>query len=401
LRRYNPCMPRIILHLDLDAFFCSVEELHDPALRGKAFAVGGSPERRGVIASCSYAARAYGVRSAMPTSQALRLCPDLLVISHHFDNYSEMSDRVMERLNYLSPLVEQISVDEAFADISDIREPANEVARKLQKRVNEELQLPCSIGVAGSKLVAKIATEVGKKTSKRNSPPNAITIVPAGSEATFLHPLPVEMLWGVGPKTAARLAAVGIKTIGDIAMRPTDELVRLFGEHGREMARRAVGDDNSPIITSHEPKSISQETTFARDVSDDRQLQQTLREQAAQVGHRLRKSGICGNTVRLKLRWPDFTTLTRQVALNQPTDQDEEIYQNALALLSRVRSRGKPVRLIGVGVSGLGKPLRQMELWGAENERSRALQQALDEVRARYGKKAILRGQINKEGKEK
>ncbi len=163
-------MPRTILHLDLDAFFCSVEELHDPSLRGKAFAVGGRPEGRGVVASCSYAARQFGVRSAMPMSRALRICPELLVVSHHFGNYGEMSAKVMERLNDLSPLVEQISIDEAFADISDLHEPAEAIARRLQKRVNDELGLPCSVGVASNKLVAKIATEVGKKSAKKESP---------------------------------------------------------------------------------------------------------------------------------------------------------------------------------------------------------------------------------------
>src|SRR5512136_1454240 len=222
-------MPRTILHLDLDAFFCAVEELHDPSLRGKPFAVGGSPEGRGVIASCSYAARRFGVRSAMPTSRALRLCPDLLVISHHRGNYGEMSDKVMQRLADLSPLVEQISIDEAFVDISDLQADSELITRRLQKRVNDELGLPCSVGVASNKLVAKIATEVGKKTAQKEAPPNAVTVVPPGTEAAFLAPLPAEMLWGVGPKTAARLLERGIKTIGDIASHSPEELQRWFG----------------------------------------------------------------------------------------------------------------------------------------------------------------------------
>ena len=389
---YNKLMPRTILHLDLDAFFCAVEELHDPSLRGKAFAVGGRPEGRGVVASCSYAARQFGVRSAMPMSRALRLCPGLLVISHHFGNYGEMSDKVMERLNDLSPLVEQISIDEAFVDISDLHEPPETIARRLQKRVNDELGLPCSVGVASNKLVAKIATEVGKKTAKKESPPNAVTVVPPGTESAFLEPLPATMLWGVGPKTAEKLAEIGIKTIGDIARHPAEDLVRRFGENGRDLARRARGVDDSPISTGHEAKSVSQETTFARDVRDDKLLADTLRKLSAKVGHRLRKAGIAGTTVKIKLRWPDFTTLTRQVTLSQPTDQDEEIYHLALDLLGKVRPKGKPVRLIGVGVSGLGAPLRQLGLWDADSEKSRRLQEALDAVRARYGEKAIQRG---------
>jgi DNA polymerase-4 len=385
-------MPRTILHLDLDAFFCAVEELHDPTLRGKAFAVGGRPERRGVVASCSYAARKFGVHSAMPMSRALRICPGLLVVSHHFGNYGEMSDKVMERLHDLSPLVQQISIDEAFVDISDLHEPPELIAHRLQKRVNDELGLPCSVGVATNKLVAKIATEVGKKTAKKESPPNAVTVVPPGKESAFLDPLEASMLWGVGPKTSAKLAEIGIKTIGDIAHHPAEDLARRFGENGRDLARRASGVDESPVSGGHEVKSISQETTFARDVRDDKQLADTIRKLSAQVGHRLRQAGIAGATVKLKLRWPDFTTLTRQVTLTQPTDQDEEIYHLALDLMGKVRPKGKPVRLIGVGVSGLGAPLRQLGLWDTGSEKSRRLQEALDTVRARFGDKAIQRG---------
>jgi DNA polymerase-4 len=332
------------------------------------------------------------VHSAMPTSQALRLCPGLLVISHHRGNYGEMSDKVMERLNDLSPLVEQISIDEAFVDISDLREPAVTIARRLQKRVNDELGLPCSVGVASNKLVAKIATEVGKKTAQKGQPPNAVTIVPPGTEAAFLEPLPADMLWGVGPKTAVKLAGVGIKTIGDIARHSDADLARWFGENGHDLARRARGVDESPVVTEHVVKSISQEVTFARDLSDDHALAGTLRELSAEVGRRLRQAGIAGTTVKLKLRWPDFTTLTRQVSLAQPTDQDEHIYVTALDLLGKVRGKGKAVRLIGVGVSGLGAPVRQLELWGAQAERSRRLQQTLDELQAKYGDKSIRRG---------
>ena len=396
---YNFPMPRTILHLDLDAFFCAVEELHEPALRGVPFAVGGRPDERGVVASCSYAARRCGVRSAMPMSRALRLCPGLKIISHHHADYGEISERVMERLGDLAPLVEQISIDEAFVDISDLHADPETVAHRLQKRVNNELGLPCSVGVAASKLVAKIATEVGKKRGNEapggkdfGGAPNAVTVVPPGTEAAFLEPLPMEMLWGVGPKTAARLAEYGIKTIGDIARRPPGDLRRWFGENGADLARRARGEDDSPVHTGHETKSISNETTFTRDVSDDKELARTLRELSAQVGQRLRHAGIAGMTVKIKLRWPDFTTLTRQVTLSQPTDQDEEIFKTALDLLGKVRARGKAVRLIGVGVSGLGEPLRQLELWGAQAERSRRLQEALDEVHARFGNKSLRRG---------
>jgi DNA polymerase-4 len=386
-------MARTILHLDLDAFFCAVEELLDPSLKGKAFAVGGTPEDRGVIASCSYAARSYGVHSAMPTNRALRLCPQLIVISHHRGNYGETSDQVMARLRDLSPYVEQISIDEAFVDLSGLEEPVG-ITRRLQAGIRKELGLPCSAGIASNKLVAKIATEVGKKTGKKGEPPNALTEVPPGTEAAFLDPLPVEMMWGVGPKTGARLAEFGIKTIGDLAHHPEEDLVRWFGSNGRDMWQHAHGRDERPIVTEYEAKSISQETTFARDVGDDLALQRTLRSLAAEVGRRLRKSRLSGTTVKLKLRWPDFTSLTRQTSLLQPTDQDEEIYQTGLALLQKVRTRGQEVRLIGVGVSGFKPPLRQLELWDGGNEKMRKLQKAVDDLQEKYGRKIIQRGKV-------
>jgi DNA polymerase-4 len=392
-------MPRTILHLDLDAFFCSVEELRDPSLRGKAFAVGGLPEQRGVVASCSYTARKCGVRSAMPMSRALRLCPGMIIIHHHHGNYGEMSRQVMQRLWDLSPLVEQISIDEAFVDISELSDPAEAVARRLQGRINTELSLPCSIGVASNKLVAKIACDVGKKNALKAAsardtiaPPNAITVVPQGEEAAFLAPLPAEMLWGVGPKTAARLEEYGLRTIGDIARRPEADLVRWFGENGRDMHRHALGLSESPVVTERETKSISQEVTFAKDVREDKVLFNTMREQSDEVARQLRKEGFAGATVKIKLRWPDFTTLTRQTTLPQPTDEGEEIYATALALLNKVRPKGKAVRLIGVGVSGLGAPARQLELFSQTAEKRRKVQGVLDEVQQKFGAKSIRRG---------
>ncbi len=386
-------MPRIILHLDLDAFFCAVEELHNPSLQGKPFAVGGRPEERGVVASCSYPARARGVRSAMPMSQALRLCPELIIVSHGRGKYGEMSKQVMERLHNLAPLVEQISIDEAFVDISDMRQPAREIGARLQQQILEELRLPCSIGIAPNKLVAKIATETGKKAAQGTGYPQALTVVEAGREADFLAPLPVSMLWGVGPKTEARLRELGISRIGQLAEVGESMLKSLFGENGRDLARHALGIDERPVTPEHETKSISQETTFARDVSDDRQLEKTLRELAAEVGRSLRREHLAGRTVKLKLRWPDFTTLTRQSTLPVPTDLDDTIATTAILLMKKARQPGQSVRLIGVGVSGLGEPIRQMELWGArEDEKARKLRAALDGLQEKYGEKVVRRG---------
>lgn len=393
-------MSPTILHLDLDAFFCAVEETRNPALRGKAFAVGGKPEERGVVSSCSYAARRDGVRSAMPMSQAIRLSRGLIIVPARHRLYSEVSKQVMDILHSVTGLVEQISIDEAFLDISDVHEEPERLARGLQSRIRDELQLPCSIGIASNKMVAKIATEVGKAIALKRikaqglaEPPNAVTVVSHGEEAQFLNPLPADMLWGVGPKTSKRLSELGIHTIGDIAKWPESEMIRLFGENGRELSRHSKGIDERPIETERETKSISQEVTFSRDVRDDKLLQKTLMEMSAEVAKQLRRNNLAGKTIKLKLRWPDFTTLTRQTTLNNPTDQEDEIAQAALALLKSVRKPNQSVRLIGVGVSGLGAPIRQLGLWDVESEKSRRLQDAVEALHEKYGKDVIHKGE--------
>jgi DNA polymerase IV len=262
----------------------------------------------------------------MPMSRALRLCPGLVIVPGRHRLYSEVSKKVMERLHDLTALVEQISIDEAFLDISDIRDDPERLARGLQARIRDELHLPCSIGIASNKLVAKIATEVGKALRLREmrsaqgevGPPNAVTVVPYGEEAAFLSPLPADMLWGVGPKTSQRLSELGIHTIGDIAKWPEAELIRLFGENGRDLSRHAKGIDNRPIVTERETKSISQEVTFSVDVQSDKVLEKTVREQSAEVARQLRRENLAGRTIKLKIRWPDFTTLTRQTTLSNP-----------------------------------------------------------------------------------
>ena len=388
-------MPRIILHLDLDAFFCSAEEIQNPTLRGRPFAVGGKPNERGVVASCSYAARAHGVRSAMPMSRALQLCRDLIIVPGRHKLYGEYSEKVMNKLRGLTPLVEQISIDEAFLDISDIGEPPARIALDLQAAIKNELHLPSSIGIASNKLVAKIATEVGKKPNKKsNEPPYGFTIVPIDEEARFIAPLPADMLWGVGPKTSARLTELGIHTIGDIARWPEDEMARLFGENGRELWRHAQGIDNRPIVTEYETKSISQETTFNVDVRNDKALEKTIREQSKEVARQLRKNDLAGKTIKLKIRWPDFTTITRQVTLPTSTDNDDEIIKAVLKLLNTVRRPNQAVRLIGVGVSGLGAPMRQLSLWDAGNEKSRKLQEVVDQLQEKYGRNVIHKGDM-------
>ncbi len=387
-------MPRTILHVDLDAFFCSVEEIQNPELRGKPFAVGGKPNERGVVASCSYPARAMGVRSAMPMSRALQLCRQLIIVPGRHKLYGEYSEKVMDKLRNLTPFVEQISIDEAFLDISDMHEAPARLALDLQAAIKNELQLPSSIGIATNKLMAKIANEVGKKSGKKkNEPPFGLTIVPAGDEAKFIAPLPADMLWGVGPKTSARLTGLGIHTIGDIANWPEKELVNLFGENGRELWQHAHGIDNRPIVTEYETKSISQETTFNVDVRDEKTLEKTLREQSMEVGRQLRKNDLAGKTVKLKIRWSDFTTLTRQITLPTSTNNDDEIMHAAIKLMKIVRKPNQAVRLIGVGVSGIGAPVRQLSLWDeAGSEKSRKLQEVVDKLQEKYGRDVIHKG---------
>jgi len=389
-------MTRKILHLDLDAFFCAVEERHHPELKGKPFAVGGRADQRGVVASCSYAARMYGVRSAMPMSRALQLCPDLAVISARHSNYGEVSKQVMALIE-ITPFIEKISIDEAFLDVTGISEPLVEIAQSLQQRVNQELALPISIGGAANKLVAKIANDWGKSQHKTPNPPNTITIIPPGEEADFLAPLPVQSLWGVGPKTAEKLSNIGIATIGALAQTPPETLEMLFGRFGPDLRRRAAGIDNRPIEMEHDIKSVSNEVTFAKDLTDKAELLPALRRLSEQVGRRLRKDSLSGTTIQIKLRWSNFTTITRQITLASGTNLDQEIFDAAAALFLENWTPGKPVRLIGVGVSSLGPPIHQMHLWEDDHERKASLVNALDDLRERFGKDIIKRAdRINK-----
>jgi DNA polymerase-4 len=383
---------RKIIHLDLDAFFCAVEELHRPELRGKPFAVGGKPQERGVVSSCSYPARTFGVRSAMPMYKALRLCPDLMIVTPEHKRYSEMSQQVMAALSEHTALLEQISIDEAFLDLSDLPEPAVDLARILQTKINTRLHLPCSLGAASNKLVAKIATDTGKARHKLSTPPNTILVVPPGTEAAFMAPLPASALWGVGPKTAGRLAELNILSIGDLAAANEIQLARMFGIIGPELIQRARGIDDRPIQVEHAAKSISSELTFDRDTADGQRLRSTLRTQSEEIARHLRDAGLCTATVRIKIRWPDFSTQTRQITLTQPSDQDQQIYTAALELLAGIWTPGKAVRLLGLGASGLTPAVHQLSLWDTADQKERRLLTALDTLRTRYGDQAVQSG---------
>ncbi len=396
---YNIPM-RIIAHLDLDAFFCAVEELYTPTLRGKPFAVGGSPEGRGVVASCSYPARMRGVHSAMPMAQAIRLCPNLQIIPHRFGAYTKASRKVMEKIHAISDLVEQISIDEAFFDLSN-KADAEQIARNLQLDIYQTLRLPSSIGIASNKLVAKIANDFGKAKKRDGTPPRAFTLVPAGEEAAFLAPLSVTKLWGVGPKTAARLAEISITTIGELAQQDELKMLQRFGQNGYEITRRARGIDNRTIVTEREIKSISQETTFNSDKSDGYELRQVLRKLSEKVCKRLQDRRLVARTVKIKLRWSDFTTLTRQVTLQAHTNESEILIRAAEQLFDNHWLKGRAVRLIGMGVSGLEEAQQQIGLWDQDWEKERHVEDALSEIKSRFGKDVIKRGIRKSPDKEK
>ena len=385
-------MTRKILHLDLDAFFCAVEEQRDPSLLGKPFAVGGRPDQRGVVASCSYAARMFGVHSAQPMRTAERLCPDLIVVSRRHGDYSDVSRKVMSLLRDFTPLLEPLSIDEAFLDVSELSSSASEIAQAIQAKIRIELKLPCSLGVATNKLVAKIANNVGKAANKGVGYPNSIQIVRPGREAEFLASLPVEELWGIGPKTGARLKHdYGIETIGALALEAPAKLEVRFGKMGRAMAAHARGIDEREVLTSREAKTISQEETFLHDVRDGATLDRTLRAQSAQVAKRLRKSKLVALTIKLKLRFSSFETISRQSTLQYPTDKEMVIFEAAKALLEKNWDNTEKVRLLGVGVAGLGPPARQLSLWDVGNEREQKLQEAVAELRAKFGADVVKR----------
>jgi DNA polymerase-4 len=387
---------RKIVHIDLDAFFCAVEEQRNPSLKGKPFAVGGRPDARGVVASCSYPARAFGIRSAMPMARAIRLCPKLIIVSGHYTDYSRVSHQVMDLLHMAAPTLEQISIDEAFLDLTDALQPAESIAKRIQDQINSDLGLPCSIGLASNKLVAKIASDYSKKLAKTSDrPPNAIHIVPPGQESSFLAPLPLDALWGVGPKTSQMLVELGFKTIGDLARAPDKLLQNRFGKVGHELILRARGIDDRPVSQEHTVKSISQEITFPKDVREKSMLLKVIQDLSLRVSRSLLRRHLEAKTIKIKVRWPDFTTLSRQITLNQPTNQEKDITESASRLFLQIWKPGQPVRLLGVGVSGLNP--YQLRLWGEEStqkmlEKESRLKTVLNELDERFGEGAVRLG---------
>ena len=373
-----------MLHVDMDAFFVEVERLDDPSLRGRVVVVGGAGAR-GVVAAASYEARAHGIHSAMPMSQARRRYPGLTIVASDHSKYGAVSEVVFEIFRSFTPLVEGLSVDEAFLDISGLRllyPSPQAVGRAIRERIASDTGLPASVGIATTKFVAKLASEHAK--------PNGLFHVPAGEETAFLHPLPVTALWGVGAATHASLEQLGVETIGDLAAVPETTLTRRLGNAvGAHLAALSHGIDPRRVEPQSRAKSISVEHTYPTDIAGHDVLESEVLRHSERVATRLRRAGVSGRTVGLKVRFDDFTTVTRSETLASPTDVSRDIYRAARRLLSNLDVGSRPVRLLGVGVSGLGPGDRARQLAVDRPAKWDELAEAVDDVRVRYGADAV------------
>jgi len=374
-----------ILHVDMDAFYAAVEVLHDPSLRGLPLIIGGR-DGRSVVSSASYEARRFGVRSAMPVGQALRLCPTARVVPPDFTRYRAVSAQVMEIFQSITPLVEPLSIDEAFLDVRGVRRlwgSPGEIAALIRRRVRDEVGITCSVGVAATKHVAKMASTVSK--------PDGMLVVPAARTQEFLDPRPVGAMWGVGPKAAEALQRRGIRLIRDVREAPAEALERAVGAAlGQRMQELARGLDPRSVETERVEKSIGHEETFDRDIADVDLLRSELLRLADRVGARLRSAGWHAGAVAIKIRFADFTTVSRTVSLPEPTDVGQRIGETAVGLFAHIERRD-PVRLVGVRAEKLRSAgASAMALWD-DDEDQRRLEGTLDDARARFGVGMITR----------
>jgi DNA polymerase-4 len=381
---------KTIFHVDMDAFFVSVEELFDPALKGKAVVVGGQRGERGVVSAASYEARKFGVHSALPLRTAAKLCPHAIFLDGHPDWYREYSHKVHHVLQEFSPLVEMASVDEAYLDMRGterLHGAPLAAAHALHARMKDATGLNCSVGIAASRMVAKVASDQAK--------PNGVLWILPGMEARYLAPLEVRRLPGVGKVTEKKLAEMGIRRVGDVARLEESFLAARMGQWGLALAGKARGEDagswfEGEIGDEAAPKSISHEHTFSKDTADERQLDATLTHLTEKVARRLREQGLHGRTVQLKLRDSDFTTITRAETLDHPTQLDQELIAAARALFAANWRRGSAVRLIGVGVSNLENTAGQLHLLDGERAaRTREALAAVDRLRDRFGEASV------------
>ncbi len=389
---------RTILHLDLDAFYASVEQLDDPSLRGRPVIVGGTA-RRGVVCAASYEARKFGVRSAMPTARARRLCPDGVFLPPRFERYGGLSEHVFGIYRRFTPLVEPLALDEAFLDVTHSRTlhgSGRVIAVSIKRAVREECGLAVSAGIAEVKLAAKIACDLGK--------PDGLVEVPPGGVGAFLGPLPVSRLWGVGAVTEAALRRIGVQTIGDLQRMPEAALAPAVGaSHARDLRALALGEDPREVVPDEEARSVGAEETFEEDTTDRAALEREILGQAVRVGRRLRAAGLEGRVVTLKVKYGDFSQITRRVTLDSPTDDDRLLYDAARAQLDRV-DLTRPVRLTGISVSDFATPSEQGQLGlfpapaqvpaQPEAARRQALNTALDAIAGRFGDGAVVRADL-------
>lgn len=381
--------PRWIIHADLDAFFAAVEQRDNPELRGKPVMVGGAGGR-GVVTAASYEARAFGIHAAMPGARARRLCPQGIFVRGSFRKYQTESARVMGILADYSPTVQSLSIDEAFLDATGLERWKGgplPVAEEIRQRVRQECGLTISIGIASSKLVAKMATNAGK--------PDGLVLVPHGGEQAFLAPLPIGALYGVGPQMAGRLRDHGIHTVGQLAAYSSEALQRAFGVWGLHAHHWANGRDARQVSPKREVKSVSNETTFPQTVYARETLQNMLMALAEQVGNRLRAKGMRGRKVAMRLRAADFATLSRQMTLARPTDATDVIYTEAKRLLAGIKLNKGGYRLIGVGVHDLHPAAEgQLPLWPEPEERLSRRDHAIDAIRGKFGRQSLVRASL-------
>jgi DNA polymerase-4 len=382
--------PRQILHVDMDAFFAAIEQRDRPELRGRPVLVGGDPHGRGVVSAASYEARPFGCHSALPMAQAVRLCPQAVIIRPRMERYAEVSRQVFEILEQFTPLIEPLSIDEGFLDVTGTERlfgPAEQTARELRRRICAETGLTASVGVAPNKFLAKLASDLRK--------PDGLVVVPPDGVQDFLDPLPIGRLWGVGKATLKRFEQLHVQTFADARRLTAAELRRHFGETGEHFYHLVRGDDQRPVVPDREARSISHEQTFATDVADLEYLRSVLLSQTEDVARRLRRHKLLARTVTIKIRRPDFQTITRRATLAAPTDQTALLWQAAAGLFDTwARGGVHPVRLLGVGVSQfVTGPGQQLPLFDEDTtRRSRSLDQTIDQIRERFGRDAISRG---------
>jgi len=379
---------RKILHLDMDAFYASIEQRDNPSLKGRPVIVGGEAEKRGVVSAASYEARAFGVHSAMPTSQARRLCPQGVFLPVRMDRYRGVSGLIFEIFREYTPLIEPLSLDESFLDVTGCESlfgPAPEIARTIKKKILAQTGLTASAGIAPNKFLAKIASDWRK--------PDGLVEIKPEEVGAFLENLPVSKLWGVGKATEEVLQGMGIFRVGQLARFPREAIEKKMGNFGLELLTLARGEDDRPVVSGEEAKSLSQEQTFTPDLQERQIMEQILLDQAEQVGWELRKQKLKGLTVHLKVRYPDFTLITRSQTLSAPTDAGMEIYRTAVKLLDKTEALSRKARLLGVGISNLRRreaPF-QRGLFDAYREKEEKSLEAVDKIWDKFGPQALKR----------